>query len=247
MDGSVIYNVRRKVYVDGTEQFMFFERPKEKGYTVEEKEKTGDSVKRKEADNAKRAMQIVYDIARSNKWDWFITLTFDPFKVDSMDYLACVQAMKCFTQVLQKSGFVYLLVPEQHKSGAYHFHGLVKGRLPVVPARNPEGHLIVDDTGRQVYNISIYDYGFTTATAIDDQAKAAGYVAKYLTKELTVPKGKKRYWASRSCQRPKEEFGEMTLAEYGEVFNESHYQKVIESPYGRFILCERRRSSQIQE
>lgn len=237
--------MRVKRFTDGTVNYMFFERPKERGYTLEKEEvdeaKKGSSVARKKVENKKRALQVVYDLARNNPWDWFITLTFDPEKVNSMVYTECVEHMILFTQALRDRGIQYLIVPEQHQSGAYHFHGLVRGNLPVTPAKSPyDGHLLVDGSGRQIYNISIYSLGYTTATAIDDQAKAAGYLSKYLTKELTVPKGKKCYWASRSLARPEEEYLELTAAEFGEVFNEADYQKVIDGPYGRFVLSERR-------
>ncbi len=68
--------------------------------------------------------------------------------------------------------------------------------------------------------------------------RAATYIAKYLTKDIQVPKGRKRYWASRNLRRPTEERLQMTAEEYGEIFNGARYQKVINSPWGMFLLCE---------
>ena len=107
--------------------------------------------------------------------------------------------------------FVYLLVPELHEKGRYHFHGLIKGPLPHEEARNPWGKLILDDNGHQVYNIPIFKYGFTTAIKCYSQA-ATGYVAKYITKQDAVPEGKKRYWVSRNAARPKLEYLELDAA-----------------------------------
>ncbi|MDB7829614.1 hypothetical protein [Intestinimonas butyriciproducens] len=220
------YNVRVKSYPDGTKQYMYSERMKEKGYKVEKKENTGQEVERKERDNMTRAVQKVYDLARSNVFDWFITMTFDPEKVDRYDYDACADAIKGFTHKLCLNGNQWIIVPEQHKDGAYHFHGLVSGDLDLT--YHADG----------VYNLNDYGYGFTTATKIRDRARVSTYIAKYLTKLITVPKGRKRYWASRSLQRPSEDLVVMSSEEYGEIYNSARFQKVIDSSFGSFIMCE---------
>lgn len=220
------YNVRVKSYPDGTKQYMYSERMKEKGYKVKEKEKTGQEVERGERQNMTRAVRKVYDLARSNVFDWFITMTFDPAKVDRYDYDACADAIKGFTHKLCLNGNQWIIVPEQHKDGAYHFHGLVSGDLDLTYYADG------------VYNLNNYGYGFTTATKIRDRARVSTYIAKYLTKLITVPKGRKRYWASRSLQCPIEEFVVMSTEEYGEIYNSACFQKVIDSPFGCFIMCE---------
>lgn len=220
------YNVRIKSYPDGMKQYMYSEGIKEKGYKVEEREKTGQEVERGERQNMTRAVQKVYDLARSNVFDWFITMTFDPAKVDRYDYDACADAIKGFTKKLCNNGNQWIIVPEQHKDGAYHFHGLVSGDLDLT--YHTDG----------VYNLNNYGYGFTTATKIRDRARVSTYIAKYLTKLITVPKGRKRYWASRSLQRPSEDLVVMSSEEYGEIYNSARFQKVIDSPFGCFIMCE---------
>jgi len=59
-----------------------------------------------------------------------------------------------------------------------------------------------------------------------------------MTKEIVVPKGRKRYWASRSLELPKEELLQMTTEEYGQIFNSARYQKHIPSIWGDCLLCE---------
>jgi len=48
--------------------------------------------------------------------------------------------------------------------------------------------------------------GFSNATIIenddDSRAKVANYVGKYITKEMPLFSGKKRYWVSQGLQRP---------------------------------------------
>jgi len=196
-------------------------------------------VERKERENASRAINTIYELARSNHFDWFITLTFDKAKVNRYDYDCCADAIKHFTDILRKRGNQWLLVPEQHKDGAYHFHGLVSGNLPLSPAIHEEtGELLRDNHGRQIYNLDIYHYGFTTATKITDAARSATYLTKYLSKDISVPKGRKRYWASRSLNKPMVELLQMTAEEFGEIFNSSRYQKFIPSIWGDTLLCE---------
>lgn len=241
---TTVYNVRRKTYIDGTQQFMFYSNVRAKGFTEEKKKtKKGKGNRQRSAEEArKRAIQKVYDLAKSNKWDYFITLTLNKQYVNRFDYDSCCALIKLFTKKLRDRKLRYLIVPEQHENGAWHFHGLVQGRLPVVPAVTAAGNLILDDKGRQIYNIDIFEYGFTTATSIDDSTKAAAYCAKYVTKDDAVPFGKKRYWASRGLNVPEvayhlAEDDELT-ANLCQLYNQADFVKVTETQYGRFELIE---------
>lgn len=240
------YNVRVKRYPGGTVQYMFSERVKERGSTLqEERKRDGSSVERKKIENQSRRKQKIYDLARSNPFEWFVTLTFDPDKVDRFDYDSCSAALFDFTHLLAvKGGYRWVIVPEQHKNGAYHFHGLVSGDLNVVRALHPRtGEPLVDKSGRPVYNVLDYQAGFTTATPVTDQARASSYLTKYLTKDIQVPKGKKGYWASRNLAKPVEEYVVMSSYEYGEIYNAARYQKVMDTPFGSYVLCEREEGS----
>ncbi|XCP83781.1 hypothetical protein ABXS75_11905 [Roseburia hominis] len=145
---------------------------------------------------------MIYDIAKSNRWEWFFTLTFDPEKVNSFDYSECSKKLSQWLKNIKNRGnseLKYLIVPELHKSGRWHFHGLFAG------CDNMEftdsGHR--DKKGRVIYNIGRYKLGFSTVTKIDDMQKACSYIVKYVSKELcSVTKGKKRYWASNNCDKP---------------------------------------------
>lgn len=237
---SFSYNVRVKIFPDGTKQYQWSERTLIRGSKREKKKLTGQTIKQKEIENNKRAIQKVYDYARSNDFDWFVTLTFDGSKVDRYDYEDVANALKTWTKDLCIVGECsWLIVPEQHEDGAYHFHGLIKGYLPVTPAINPYTQkLLIDKSGNQIYNIDSYTIGYTTATKIKDRKRTASYLAKYLTKEITVPKGRKRYWASRDLNIPIEHYTVMSTYEFGALLESSRYSKVIRSPYGDFVLAE---------
>ena len=70
---------------------------------------------------------MVYNYSLANDWDWFVTLTFDPQKVDRYNYSDCAKKLKNFIDVTRRKcpGLKYLFVPELHKDGAFHFHGLI--------------------------------------------------------------------------------------------------------------------------
>lgn len=161
--------------------------------------------------SVRRTKNKIYDIARCNMWEWFFTLTFNPEKVDSYDYeITSKKLSKWLNNMRMKCPEMkYIVIPELHESGRWHFHGLFA---------NVEEMEFVDSgkrdkKGRIIYNVGNYGLGFSTATEIDDWHKACSYIAKYVTKEMcAVTACKKRYWASRNVDMPiVEEF----LVNYG--------------------------------
>lgn len=258
------YNVRVKTYPDGHRQYLWADKPIK--FEKLDESKTKRKKKKKDSDEGsvdgrkrslKRAIQEVYDIARSNDFDWFVVLTFNPEKVDSFDYNECSKAIRLFTKRLQRLGCQWLIVPEQHESGRYHFHALVSGNLPLTPS----GHKSYNqETGEtlEIFNLPNYEFGFTSASRIAHPKQTATYITKYLTKKITVPKGRKCYWASGSLARPEVDylktFEDRVLVDFhtGEVrYIREHetdwmfgappgirYEKEIENEYGRFVISE---------
>lgn len=146
-----------------------------------------------------RTRQNIYYIARSNVWDWFVTFTFNPEFVDSYDYSLCTDKLSYWLSNMRKKcpNMRYIVVPEKHESGRYHFHGLFADceDLNFIDS----GH---KTKGQTIYNISAYKYGFTTATRVRDTEKVSKYICKYVTKDLcSVMFGKRRYWASRNVNK----------------------------------------------
>ena len=152
-----------------------------------------------------RAKNMIYDYARSNDFDYFVTLTFNPDVVDSFDYTECGKHLSDWLANVRRRyapDLKYLFVPELHKSGRYHFHGLI-GNIGSLRLED-SGHYTID--GNTIYNLGNYKLGFTTATRITDKYRTATYIGKYITKELSGHiKGKKHYWVSRNLALPEEE------------------------------------------
>lgn len=204
----MIYNVKVKYFPDGLKQFYLYSHPVETGFERDPVQKKRIESAHSKSVSKSRSKVNAYDLALANHWDWFFTGTFDPERYDSYDYDVFSSCVKLFTQQLRDRGLSYLLVPEKHKSGRWHFHALIQGDIPRSPAFNPHsGERLFDHSGREIFNVPIFRYGFTTATAVGDSRQSAGYVCKYLTKSQDdVPKHKKRYWASRSLIRPTVEY-----------------------------------------
>ncbi len=150
-----------------------------------------------------RTKNKIYNIARSNTWEWFITLTFDREKTDASDYDLVTHRLHNFLTHLQQRkcpALKYLVVPELHADKEhYHFHGLLAD-CDGLQFRY-SGHDDAD-SGDPVYNIVNWTYGFTTATRVRDSVRASSYITKYITKENdTLLKEKNRYYCSRNIKR----------------------------------------------
>lgn len=190
-----------------------------------------------------RTMNRLYYLARSGRWDWFVTLTFSPEKVDRFDYGACVKLLSKWLNNCRRKvpDMKYLVVPEMHKNGAWHFHGLFSccNGLGFTDSGKR------DKKGVRIYNIGRYRLGFTTATRVVNMEKVSKYISKYITKDLcTAVFGRKRFWASRNldeapvtdyCLEPEEKKGFLLM-----IADFIKYAKTVHSAFCRtdyFELC----------
>lgn len=199
---------------------------------------SGDKLLRSYISSRNRSKACIYDIARSNIWEWFLTFTFSPEFSNRYDFCECSKKLTAWLNNVRKRGnpdMIYLVVPEQHKDGAWHFHGLFSN----VPAFNFVDSGKRDASGRVIYNIGRYKWGFTTATKVSDSGKACGYLVKYISKDLIeATVGKKRYWASRNCLRPVELtycFPGKYLEKLQALEVDADFIKRIETPTGNHV------------
>lgn len=199
---------------------------------------------RSAAVSANRAKNKIYDIARSNLWDWFITFTFNGEKVARYDYSDCTKKFSSWLDRMRRDcpSMVYLVVPEKHKDGAFHFHGLFSG----VEGLDFQDSGKLDEKGRKVYNVGKYRWGWTTATKVTDTHKASSYLCKYVTKDMcAVSRGKKKYWASRNVKLPEVE--ELMIEETADeriqkFLDDMIYIKRVRTPYTDVTYIERPKS-----
>lgn len=182
-----------------------------------------------------RSKRMIYDYGRSNIWEWFVTFTFEPVEhFDKYSYSACRDKVTEWMRNVRRRyspDLKYLIVPEQHVSGAWHFHALMSNcdDLTFEKAVNNQRYLKIDGNyvynekgqrvqnkyfgdylrtsypdGDFIYNIKEFQSGFTTATRITDTFKTVSYLVKYITKDLCeCTFGKRRYLPSNNLELPK--------------------------------------------
>ena len=156
----------------------------------------------------RRARGKLRRLALANDFRWFVTLTIDPAKCDSFDGAAVVKKLNAWcSNMVQRKGLRYILVPERHKSGRIHFHGFFNDCLDIVDS----GHM--DRQGHKVYNLPQWSLGFTTAIALyDDYTRAVGYVCKYVGKQGEKPAGR-WYYSGGDLREPQVDYAEISPAE----------------------------------
>lgn len=175
-----------------------------------EKEISFERAIKNENDSFKRTKQKVYDYSRQGLWEYFITITFDAKKVDRTDFDACMNKARTWVKNVKKRycpSLKYLLVPELHADKkSWHIHGLLMNcdELPLSDSGKK------DKKGRVIYNLN-FQGGFNSAIRIGTSKKdiysIAGYVSKYITKDMCrLTSGKHRYYVSKDIDKPIETF-----------------------------------------
>ena len=67
----------------------------------------------------------MYELCACNDFDLFFTLTLNKELIDRYDYKAAVRKFGQWADNhVRRAGLKYVAVPELHKDGAIHFHGL---------------------------------------------------------------------------------------------------------------------------
>lgn len=127
----------------------------------------------------RRARAKLRRLALANDFQYFVTLTLDASKIDRYDGQAVVIALSRWADnMVRRCGLRYILVPELHKDGAFHFHGFLSG----------DGLKVVDSwvkwDNRTVFNLPQWGFGFSTAQELyGDYHAAVGYCCKYIGKQ----------------------------------------------------------------
>lgn len=233
----MIYNTKLIQYANGKCQLRFYSQDIHISDDITEimKDKREDTINNSDSvvtdpelliyQSKNRTINKIYDIARSNIWDYFGTFTLDPKKVNRQNYDDCLEAVNRFCRYLKDfycPELSYLIIPELHKDGkSYHFHALLGNALllPVKEAINPHtGEFITDSKGRYVYNVPDYIFGFCTVTRVQDNFAAIAYMTKYVTKELCdSTQGKHRYIVSKNVGRPFSSVAKLTQEEFNNM------------------------------
>lgn len=164
-----------------------------------------------------RSKSKVFELALCNEWQYMVTVTQDEKKRDRYNLSSL---KKSHGDVIRNhnayhdTDIRYLTVPEPHKDGAWHMHGLYMG-IPdseltpyTLDMKLPHSIRKKLLAGKQVYNWSLLSerFGWVVVEPIESRKGCAGYISKYITKELAKSKVKFNehlYYCSRGLKRAK--------------------------------------------
>lgn len=145
------------------------------------------------SNNISRAKSKCFEYAFCNSWDYFITLTIDQEKFNRYELKEYVKALGKFINnydTHHHTKVSYLLIPEPHKDGAWHMHGLISGILPK--------HLVTNKNGYLDFKLYSKKFGFCSLSPLKSHEAVSKYITKYITKEMaSMPYGQRLYYCSK--------------------------------------------------
>lgn len=182
---------------------------------VEHKPGQGVEVIGRLPENLIRARRTVRDLILCNPFNLFCTFTFAADKLDRNDLGKCSKRIReLFKNYRNRYApdFRYIIIPEYHKNGAIHFHGMVSGIRPedlkvpdLIPKRGRGGVVELVPNTRRYVDWPYYSQklGFFSCSKVRNYTACARYVSKYITKDLEqLPKGLNVYMCSQGLRRP---------------------------------------------
>lgn len=144
-----------------------------------------------------RSKSRVFELAMCNEFTHFCTFTQDEKKRDRFDLAEFRKDFAMLVRNLNRARaegekIKYLLIPEQHKNGAWHMHGLLMGltaddlREFTLAERLPQRIRTQLEKGVRVYDWTRYRkaFGYFTCTEIESGIGCAKYITKYISKDL---------------------------------------------------------------
>lgn len=209
--------------------------------------------------SVRRARKAVKDLARSNEWAYFVTLTLDPSKVNRYSFEEVWRHMKHWLgNNVRRKGLTYLLVLEHHKDGALHAHGFfndaleavdsgtmsIPGRKAPVRVRSEAQRAAFERMGGHVvYNLPSWGWGFSTAIQLYGERDAAiNYVCKYIGKEMSGTDGAQAgtpekiggrwYYSGGALRRPTVEWFDVDLRDWEKL---PGWYQPEEYPFASFL------------
>lgn len=197
------------------------------------KKSEGDDMLR----SMRRARANLRRMALANSFDYFVTLTLDPEKIDRYDGAAVTKALSQWCdRMVRRHGLRYILVPEQHRDGAFHFHGFFAG----------EGLEAADSgiqwDGRPVYNLPQWTLGFTTAQRLyGEYSSAVGYCCKYIGKQQGQRPLGRWYYSGGALAKPEKTYAALEYRGLAEDYKDEAIE--LEIPGSKLLVIHTKESS----
>ena len=101
---------------------------------------------------SKRAMKRAVEIIECNDYTHFITLTFKGNKTNREREKAIINWLKNYRKNYGK--IKYILIPEYHKNGLIHYHGLIKAENMILEQPNDKFKFL------NIYKFTNYKLGY---------------------------------------------------------------------------------------
>lgn len=194
-----------KQYGENVIKITYCKTLRESGWEDDRKHSDKGTINEEKLSNSlSRTKATVKELALCNTWDYWCTFTIDEKKCDRMDLKAYFKAFSEFIhnynrRTSDEYKVKYLLVPEQHKNGAWHLHGLIKGIRPKDLYTNSFGFL----TWKQYES----KFGFISMDKLKSKEGASYYMMKYMTKDTeksVTELNAHLYYCSKGLERAKE-------------------------------------------
>lgn len=138
-----------------------------------------------------RTKRHIRELALCNNFTHFATVTVNSDNADRFSLTECQNLIRKKLHAIKRKNkdFAFLFITEEHKNGAFHFHGLVKNLDFYI---NKNGYL----------SNSVFDtIGFNSFSKIKDFEKTCNYITKYITKKCVKNENNQIYFCSRGLKK----------------------------------------------
>lgn len=138
--------------------------------------------------SVRRARTSITDYVKTNiDLNYFATYTLDPKLIDRYDSKEIYKKMRNWlSEGVRRKGLKYILIPEQHKDKAWHFHGFT--------------------------NIEFkWNYGYQCLKeirSVNERNRRIGYVISYVKKDMVKFNGR-YYLHSRNLEKPSKTYANL--------------------------------------
>lgn len=134
-------------------------------------------------ENKLKAKKRVRDICLNNNFNYFCTLTFAD---QSLSFGDCVSILQRFCKnYFRRNCGYYVFVPEKHKSGALHFHGLIlttnRDKSIKVSIDSSTGFPLYNNRGQICYNLTSWGFGVSQLVEYTFDFRIINYIINYIT------------------------------------------------------------------
>ena len=220
---GIRHNARLKKYPDGHTEICIstkqifresgWEEVAEKQPTVRTKrEMSEEEIAENLSRSQRRAKIAIRDICLCTEFTHFGTFTIAPNLEDRYSkentrysYDEIIKELnKWLSNMVQRKDFTYVFIPEFHKDGAIHFHGLFRGNMTLSP-------YMLSSLGKQQYNLAEWNFGYSLVEELSGSYEAAvNYCLKYITKE-SLKVGGRWYLSGGKLERPRVSLADLDI------------------------------------